>query len=165
MATDQQRLSNVERANLVAYLDGELNEAETNALSAKLTQSVTARREIDLLEKTWELLDHLPRPQAPPEFVSRTLSEVDHFEAQGGALVHLAGRSGRIALRVAVCLLVSAVTMGLGYATTRWLWPDPTARLARDLSIAEHFDEYMEVRNFELLQQLDQIPALNEDTY
>ena len=53
MASETQRLTDAERANLVAYLDGELNEAETRALGTKLTQSVTARREIESLQKTW----------------------------------------------------------------------------------------------------------------
>ena len=47
-APEQQRLSPGERANLVAYLDRELNEAETRAITTKLTQSVTARRELEL---------------------------------------------------------------------------------------------------------------------
>ena len=35
---DRQRLNPEERANLVAYVDGELTEAEARSLSTKLTQ-------------------------------------------------------------------------------------------------------------------------------
>src|SRR5690348_13404435 len=64
MVPDQQRLSIDERSNLVAYLDGELNDAQTRAIATKLTQSLTARREVEALQKTWEMLDLLPRPKA-----------------------------------------------------------------------------------------------------
>jgi hypothetical protein len=43
---------------------------------------------------------------------------------------------------------------------TRWLWPDPTSRLVRDLSLAEHLDEYRDVGSFEFLHLLDEIPDL-----
>ncbi len=73
MATspEQQRLTPAERSNLVAYLDGELNEAESRAIATKLTKSATARREIEGLEKTWELLELLPRPKASEDFTAR----------------------------------------------------------------------------------------------
>ncbi len=74
MVPDQQRLSIDERANLVAYLDGELNDAQTRAIATKLTQSLTARKEVEALQKTWELLDLLPRPKASEDFTARTLS-------------------------------------------------------------------------------------------
>ena len=50
------------RANLVAYIDGELPDATSRVLSTKLTHSATARQEVEILKKTWELLGHLPLP-------------------------------------------------------------------------------------------------------
>ena len=70
MAAETQRLSDQERANLVAYLDGELNQAESHALNTKLVQSVTGRREVESLQKTWELLDFLPKPEPSETLVS-----------------------------------------------------------------------------------------------
>ena len=61
---ESQRLSPAERDNLVAYLDGELPDGESRRIATKLTSSPTARREVEALERTWQLLDHLPRPQA-----------------------------------------------------------------------------------------------------
>ncbi|MDB5350240.1 MAG: hypothetical protein JWN86_1487 [Planctomycetota bacterium] len=164
MATEPQRLTDAERANLVAYLDGELNEAETRALGTKLTQSVTARREIESLQKTWDLLDYLPRAAPSDDFTSRTLSQVRIYESKGGRLAKVAGNAGPIAARIAVCIAVALVTLGVGYAAARWAWPDPSARLLRDLPIAEHLDEYREIGSFEFLKILDQSPAFNEDT-
>ena len=160
---EQQRLSPGERANLVAYLDGELNEAETRAISTKLTQSPTARREVEVLEKTWELLEHLPRLKAPDDFTDRTLTEVRRFEEKGGRLETALTRSlGRLA-GVTLWVGLAALAFGLGYVVTYRLWPSPTARLARDLSIAEHLEEYREVRDFSFLKGLANSPEFGTD--
>src|SRR5262245_43860453 len=71
---DQLRLTPDERADLVAYVDGELPEATARAIATKLTQSATARREVEMLQKTWELLGHLPMPQVDAQFSERTLT-------------------------------------------------------------------------------------------
>lgn len=159
----EQRLSAAERANLVAYLDGELNEAESRALATKLTHSVSGRREREALERTWELLEYLPRPQAPEEFTSRTVSQAQNLGAADDLLAHVAGKTARLTVRIAACLGIALVTVGVAYASLRWLWPDPTARLARELPLAEHLDEYREVGSFDFLKQLDESPAFNED--
>ena len=46
---------------------------------------------------------------------------------------------------------------------THWVWPNPTARLARDLPIAEHLDEYRDVGTFEFLETLATAPEFNSD--
>jgi hypothetical protein len=38
------------------------------------------------------------------------------------------------------------------------LWPDPDERIIRDLSLAEHLDEYLEVGGFDLLDALKNSP-------
>jgi anti-sigma factor RsiW len=154
MALEQQRLTPVERANLVAYIDGELNEAESRAIATKLTLSPTARREVEALERTWELLDHLPRPKASDELIDRTLTEV-RLDAERGARVESIVKSSAARLvRVATWVAVSALVFFGGYAATQWVWPNPTARLARELPIAEHLDEYRDVGSFQFLQEL-----------
>ena len=44
--------------------------------------------------------------------------------------------------------------LGVGYALTRWAWPDKTERLVHDLTLADHLDEYLEVGSFEFLTEL-----------
>ena len=43
---------------------------------------------------------------------------------------------------------------GAWFCAHAWAWPDPVARLVRDLSLAEHLDEYKEVGTFEFLEEL-----------
>lgn len=164
MASEPQRLTDFERSNLVAYLDGELAEGDADSLRVKITQSVTARREIESLEKTWDLLDYLPRPEAPPELANRTLTEIRRVELRGGRLEDAASRAGSLVARLLACAAAVLVALGVGYAAVRWAWPDRTAQLARDLPIAEHLDEYRGVGSFQFLKMLDTSPAFNEDT-
>ena len=109
MALEQQRLTPAERANLVAYLDGELNEAESRAIATKLSLSPTARREVEALEKTWELLEQLPRPKAPENFTERTLTEVRQLDAAGGRLESAFATNVSRVLRAAAWVGASAV--------------------------------------------------------
>lgn len=156
MAADQQRLSTTDRENLVAYLDGELDEAGKQQISTKLSNSVSARREVELLKQTWDMLDFLPRPRASEDFASRTLTLATGQVTLDDRLATAASRTaGQLMRALAVAACAGATFLG-AHALVRWAWPDPTARLARDLSIAENLDAYRAVESFELLKQLDE---------
>jgi len=159
MVPDQQRLSIEERSNLVAYLDGELNDAQARSIATKLTQSLTARREVEALQKTWELLDLLPRPRASEDFTTRTLS-VATRQMDGRMATAASDLARRFGLGLAWAS-ASALLFVLGYFLALWAWPNHTARLARDLSIAESLDEYRDVGSFEFLEQLDTSSEFN----
>ncbi|HZU35648.1 MAG TPA: hypothetical protein VFA18_07065, partial [Gemmataceae bacterium] len=62
--------------NLVAYLDGELDAKTSAQLKARLASDPRARAEADMLEKTWQLLDLLPKPRPTATFTTRTLQRV-----------------------------------------------------------------------------------------
>jgi anti-sigma factor RsiW len=159
MVPDQQRLSIDERSNLVAYLDGELNDAQARSIATKLTQSLTARREVDALQKTWEMLDFLPRPKASEDFTSRTLSVAIRPGDD-----RMASAASDVARRIGTGLawaIASALLFVVGYLLMSLVWPNPSARLARDLPIAESLDEYRDVRSFDFLEQLDRSSEFN----
>src|SRR5262249_17230514 len=78
-------LSDEDRANLVAYLDGELDEASAQALEAKLNTDPRARAEAETLRRTWELLDYLPRAEVSTSFTHRTLERLAVRTASGPA--------------------------------------------------------------------------------
>jgi hypothetical protein len=159
----EQRLTPAERANLVAYLDGELSEAEARRIATKLTHSATARREVEILKGTWALLDFLPQPQVSGDFAEKTLTEARNLDEQGGRLESAVARAGRRFVWATVWVAVSAAAFLLGVAATRWAWPDPSARLARDLPLAEHLDEYREVGEMGFLEELANSPEFTGD--
>ena len=166
MATrsDQQRLTPDERSNLVAYLDGELAEPESRLIAIKLPHSPTARHELETLQKTWELLDFLKLPTARDDFSERTFTEIRKLDIASPTWSPAAGAWGAVASRIALALTLTAAGLGLGYFITRELVPDPTARVAANLSVAEHLDEYLQVGSFEFLSKLADSPEFTTDT-
>ena len=152
----EQRLSPEERANLAAYIDGELTEDESRVISTKLSFSPTGRLEVESLKKTWELLAYLPRPKASEDFPERTLTSLRTLDAR--RLSWEQATSGWLghATRLAASLAVAVASIAVGFAITRWALPDPAVQLARDLSLAEHLEEYQEVGTFEFLEELAQ---------
>ena len=161
MGPDQQRLSPDDRSNLVAYLDGELNEAESRVIATKLTQSMTARREAEALRKTWEMLDLLPRAKAPEDFTARTLTIAERKSGRGDRVTSAASDFARKAGVVVAAIAISAALFVLGYLLTFRAWPNPSARLARDLPLAESIDEYRDAGSIEFLDLLDASPDFN----
>jgi anti-sigma factor RsiW len=151
---EQLRLTPDERADLVAYIDGELPETHSLAIATKLTHSATARREVEMLEKTWAMLDHLPRPQLTEQFSEKTVSHIRRLELDGQAWEPVLASWSAWAAIVVTYTVIGLASLGLGYSVTRWVWPDPTVRLVRDLTLAEHLDEYETVGSFGFLTQL-----------
>ncbi len=161
MVPEHQRLSPDDRSKLVAYLDGELNDAEARGIATKLTQSMTARREVELLRKTWDMLDLLPRPRASEDFTARTLIVAEQGVGRGDRVASAASEwTRKIGIGVA-WLGASLLLSGLGYLLVLRAWPNPTARLARDLTIAESLDEYRAAGDMDYLELLDMSPDFN----
>ncbi len=158
MLPEQQRLTPSERDRLVAYLDGELSTAEAQEIATKLTHSPTARREVEILERTWELLDHLPRPSASEDLVSRTLTRIELKAERVGQIESAVAGSARRVLGVAAWVAGAIAAGILGFTLTNAFWPDPTRSLLNDLSIAEHLDEYLDVGDMEFLEALENSP-------
>jgi hypothetical protein len=153
---DHLRLTADERADLVAFLDGELVEERVRILEEKLTRSLSGRREIESLKSTWDLLDLLPRPPADEAFTERTLTLASGRPDGDDRLVGAARIVVRRVLSLSIALGVLTLCGLTGYAATRWIWPDPTARLARDLTIAERLEDYQAVGSFDFLRRLDE---------
>src|SRR5262245_58210405 len=99
---DQQRLTPDERSTLVAYLDGELADAESRTIATILTRSPTARHEIETLQKTWELLDFLPLPRVPDQFSERTVTSIRKLELESPAWRSSVGAWSSVAARLAL---------------------------------------------------------------
>jgi anti-sigma factor RsiW len=61
---------------LVAYLDGELDAKAAESLATQLSLDPKLRAEADALQRAWDILDILPRPQPSAAFATRTVSQV-----------------------------------------------------------------------------------------
>src|ERR1700676_2331743 len=69
-------LNDDDKAELVAYLDGELDEAATQAVEAKIATDPDARAELDAMKQTWGMLDYLPKASPSPNFTNRTMERL-----------------------------------------------------------------------------------------
>src|SRR5579872_412964 len=111
-------LSDKDRADLVAYLDGELDEQQSRALEARLNVDSAARAEAESLRRTWELLDYLPRAEPSAAFTNRTLEKLAIQPTTG---VQPARRRRRWLLGTAWAAgVLLAAAGGLGLAHLLW---------------------------------------------
>jgi anti-sigma factor RsiW len=153
-------LTEEDRANLVAYLDGELEPSALSALEAKLNLSTQGRTEAEALRRTWSLLDYLPRPELSPRFTHDTLERL--------AAIRPRTTPPRRRLRAwvvgtgwAAALLVAGT---IGFAGGRVLpWREPAASepsldvdgaLVRDLGVLENTRLYDNVESIDFLRAL-----------
>jgi anti-sigma factor RsiW len=165
------RLNDEERANLSAYLDGELDEGTAEALEAKLATDPLARAEAESLRRTWELLEYLPRTEASTSFTHRTL---ERLAVQTGArpTLRLRGRLPWWLLAAGwAAALVLAASGGLAASNLLWQRPTPTledpaefeGRAARDLPVIEQKRLYDHADDLEFLRALDQADLFGND--
>jgi hypothetical protein len=157
------RVSVEDRDNFVAYLDGELNPEEVKQLEGILADSPVARKDVEMLVRTYELLDLLPRPQATTEFTQRTMATVKLADVKPDLTQTWWYRQAHLALVSAAGVGLLAVTGLLGYASTNRWAPSDEDLLLRDLPIIMNLDDYRQVGQHEFLERLEGQPLLLQD--
>jgi hypothetical protein len=110
-------ISEKDRENLSAYLDGELGDEATEEVVALLGRRQDVRTVAEELKKTWDLLDYLPRPQAPENFTEKTLHKLDTTK------VVLLGRERRWRRAAVVGWAVTLLLAGVMGFIGAFYWP------------------------------------------
>jgi anti-sigma factor RsiW len=168
-------LSDEDRENLVAYLDGELDTKAARALEARLNLDAEARAEADALRRTWEMLDYLPRPEATGTFSSRTLERVSSAQVK-----IVSAQTGShpwpdwaIGVGWAAALLLAGA---LGFVGVSWLSENKSAivpvtrridedqLLVRDLRLIENKRLYELADDINFLRELDDPDLFGDDS-
>ncbi len=149
------RLSTEQRENLVAYLDGELDERAAQEIEQVLARSEVARHEVNMLSRTWDVLGELPRVVASGTFTQNTVSQLQVLNAPRREFRTQPwfqnARRGGVFAGWAAALALSA---WVGYsATNRWA-PTEADMLLDDLPIIEQYDQLTEVGQIEFLREL-----------
>jgi anti-sigma factor RsiW len=150
------------RAELVAYLDGELDAAGTARVEALLRSDPQYRAEADAYQQTWKLLDELPRSQPSPNFASRTLERIEVAEPS-----HETRRWHWPKPSIWIWAAGLILAAGLGYAIT------PSSRPVFDLDtdpvykanprVIQNLPQYLAVENLDYLQSLDTVELFGDD--
>jgi hypothetical protein len=142
-----------EQEELVAFLDGELDEASAQAVEAKLTLDPVARTEAESLKKAWDLLDYLPRSEPSPDFTQRTLNSICPVTGKA-PWTRRSWRPLLWGLGWAALFLVCAVGGYFGFNLAHPREPGDR-ELIRDLRLIENKRLYEQVDDLDFLKELD----------
>lgn len=158
-----EQLTSEQRENLVAYLDGELDESATEEMERVLSRSSAARREVEMLTRTWELLDTLARPDTSGEFTEKTLSAIRVAEVGSSETSRFRPAFFKRGLFVAVWCAGLTLAGVMGFSASHNWGSDGWEGIAEDLPVVEKYDVYSDVGDIEFLQELKKSGLFNED--
>ena len=129
---------------LVAYLDGELDEQTSRHVETLMADDPELRDRLKQLGRAWELLDELERAETEGAFTETTL-ELVVSQAEQEARQREAQRP-RLHRRRRALIGGSLLAAGLaGFLGMALLGPDPNRPLLEDLPVIENVDEYLQV--------------------
>jgi len=153
---------------LVAYLDGELDPKAAESVATRLSLDSKLRSEADALQRAWDILDVLPRPQPSAAFATRTVSQVIPLPGGSGTQFLVPGCPATVATPTiptrrpgpgfwlgSVVLILAAGAGGyLGHAA---LAPKPTVvePSLEDVPLMKNLRLYRNVDDVEYLKKLD----------
>jgi anti-sigma factor RsiW len=152
-----------ERENLIAYLDGELHGEAARAIEAKISRDPAIRKEAESLKRTWAMLDFLPRPAPSPSFTEQTLSRISPVQTGRMPALWPRWRWWLLGLGWAASLLLAGWA---GYAGYSRLAPPPEPgekELLRDLRIIENKRMYEAAGDIDFLRALDHPDLFGEE--
>lgn len=138
---------------LVAYLDGELDDESSRRLEQQLASDSTLRAHLGRLERTWDALDELERIEVDQEFTRTTIemvalaAEKEHQEEER----QRPARRRRQWLLGSVAILLACFA---GFAATWYFVPDPNRPLIEDFPVLQRLDEYQLIDTIEFLKLL-----------
>lgn len=147
---------------LVAYLDGELDDVGTQQVERRLASDPAVREEIHQLERAWDLLDDLPREEADESFTQSTV-EMVALQAEEALEAELARRPRRKVVQWLLAAACLGLAGFLGAFAAGWTIPHPDDALLRDLPALQRLDQLQQADNVEFLRTLrDEGRFLNE---
>src|SRR5262249_4173292 len=140
---------------LVAYLDGELAPQAAQQVEDMLAGNETARRRLNELATSWDLLDQLPRSTVD-ELFTRTTVEMVAVDAEGEIAKRVVDAPARRKRRFLVAGIAAVAAVAIGFAVVAFALPDQNDALLRDLPIIENFEYYHAVGDLAYLKRLDE---------
>ena len=136
----------IEQAEMVAYLDGELDVQQVADVEKRLSEDPEYRVRLQQLQQAWDLLDELPRSKGDEQFTRSTV-EIVVVKAREEA-------ERRTWLpRLGGLLLVMGVSLA-GYLFSWQLANRDNRQLIQDLPVIEKMSQYKEAESLEFLRML-----------
>ncbi len=166
--------------DLVAYLDGELDESTSRIIESQIASDSQTRQKSDLLKKTYDLLDYLPKTEPSPTFASRTLTQLSlSAPAQptaGAATLPATATSGYVipppppthrGRMLAIWCVILSIATALGYFGHLLARPhleatDPSKRTSEQVRLLERLPLYLGVDDLDFARQLESAEFFGE---
>lgn len=147
-----------DREELIAFLDGELSDADANRRQALLARDAGARAEAKALQEAWDLLDFLVIPQPTKDFTerTRTLAVASAADVDASQSSTPAAPTGRPTRTLAIAL--TAITFFLGATGAVSIARRPRGAIA-DREMLERLDDYRTVRDLTFLRRWNELAA------
>lgn len=144
-------LTDDDRRDLVAYLDGELPPDAAARVEARMLSDDAYRAEMQALQGTFDMLEDLPISTVGPNFTRTTVevAAIDFTRSPAKASFDIS--KALPAALVLLCVL-SAAAFGFAWQRNRQLLPERQA--VREFPILENYDAYRWVGDVEFLRRL-----------
>lgn len=151
VAMNTASLTDDDRRDLVAYLDGELPPDEAARVEARMLSDETYRSEMQALQGTFDMLEDLPISTVGPDFTRTTVAVAALDVRRDPARSAIELRSVVPAALVILCVL-SAAAFGFAWQRNRQLLPEREA--IREFPILENYDAYAHAGDVHFLRRL-----------
>jgi anti-sigma factor RsiW len=154
-------LSDEQRTEIVAYLDGELQSGDAERIRRLLVDNANARREAEELTIAFEALDSLDGITASGGFTNRTMTSIQALaetDKAGTTQPFDVKRSAMLGIW-ALGIVVSAVA---GFCATNWNVPEESRGLVKELELIKSLPRYERVGSVDLLKELEKQELFDE---
>jgi anti-sigma factor RsiW len=158
-------LDDRERADLVAYLDGELKGEAARKIEKRIAQDPVAREEAESLRRAWDMLDFLPLQEPSAQFTNRTVSKITPILRPSSPPAEMTRRPWTGRALVAGWAAAIGLAIAVGYGGTRVATPrEPGEQeLVRDLRVIENKRLYEVADDLDFVRDLDAPELFGED--
>ncbi|MFP6753069.1 MAG: hypothetical protein VB855_15410 [Pirellulaceae bacterium] len=136
----------IEQAEMVAYLDGELDVQQVADVEKRLSEDPEYRVRLQQLQQAWDLLDELPRSKGDEQFTRSTVEIVVVKAREEAERRTWLPRLGGLLLVVGVSLA--------GYLLSWQLANRDNRQLVQDLPVIEKMSQYKQAESLEFLRML-----------
>ena len=162
MPDKQEKTESISEEQLVAFLDGELDEHTATRIRQALETDPELRGRLESLSGAWDMLDQLKQPQVKTDFTESTM-ELVALAAQSD--INQSRTFWKIErLRRYATLAAALFAAGLiGFFGGALFRPDPNRQLLEDLPVVQRLDEYRQIDSIEFLHKLHKSELFSED--
>jgi anti-sigma factor RsiW len=138
---------------LVAYLDGELPDADRARIDKLLVDDIAYQRKLAQLQKAWDLLDLLQKSEPDAEFARSTVEMVAIQQDKDAEQQRSHAQWKKMAW-LAASGLAAVLLASVGYFVISSQLNAPEEQLLRDLPVIQRVDQLNHADSVEFLEQL-----------